>query len=481
MNKIFILLFLCTPIILFAQEKKDSTNVFKKRVLENTEIDILTSFYTQKGKNASVTGGIGSEKLNDYATNISVSIPLNDDDILTITGKISAYTSASSNNTNPFNRTGADKQYEGDDEGGGVFNFGSPWVELSGASITDVWSSGSVNFSHSSDDRNTILNANASVSYEFDYFSIGFGGGITKLFNQKNTEIGVNASAFIDQWRPVYPIEIWANNNVAGNLNNGFFSAIDILDANGVPIDKNGVDIWQPINNSLIKDKGRNTYVLSLNFSQILNKNAQISFTTDITYQNGWLANPQNRVYFADKDNFFIGNPLSIPNYTSSVNQDVFQMADDIERLPDSRLKIPIGVRFNYYINEFLVVRTYYRYYFDDWGINSNTFNIELPIKIGDKFTLYPNYRFYNQTAADYFGAFDQLLSTNNFYTSDYDLSKFNSNQFGFGIKYTDILTNGHIWKFGLKSMTLNYNYYNRNNGLKAHIVTTGVKFILDK
>jgi len=480
MKSFFILLLLCSSGWVLAQEQKDTTSVFKKRVLENTEIDILTSVYTQDGNNSSVTGGIGSEKLEDYATNINVSIPLNDDDILSITAKISAYTSASSNNANPFNRTGEDGEYEEEEGGDEGFRFGSPWVEISGASITDVWSNVSLGYSHSSDDRNTILTANASVSREYDYSSVGFGGGITKLSNSKNTEVGISASVFLDNWRPVYPIENWASNNVGGNLNSGFFAGRDILDANGAVIDKNGANRWQPINNTLIQDNGRNTFVLSLNFSQILNKNSQISFSSDITYQKGWLANPLNRVYFADRDNFFIGNPSSIPNYTSASNQDVFQLADDIERLPSNRLKVPIGVRYNYYINEFLIVRTYYRYYFDTWGINSNTFNIELPIKLGEKFTLYPNFRFYNQTAVDYFGSFEQLLSTSNFYTSDYDLSKFTSNQFGSGIKYTDKLTKGHLGKFRLKNISLNYNYYKRNTGLKAHIVTFGTKFIIE-
>ncbi|MCB0446331.1 MAG: hypothetical protein KDD03_02265, partial [Gelidibacter sp.] len=66
------------------------------------------------------------------------------------------------------------------------------------------------------------------------------------------------------------------------------------------------------------------------------------------------------------------------------------------------------------------------------------------------------------------------------FYTSDYDLSKFNANQYGFGISYTDIFAKFHLFKFGLKSIDLKYNYYKRNTGLKANIIAAGIKFILD-
>ena len=115
-------------------------------------------------------------------------------------------------------------------------------------------------------------------------------------------------------------------------------------------------------------------------------------------------------MYFEDRDDFFAND---------------FQIADDIERLPDSRFKTAIGGRFNYYINETFVLRSYYRYYTDTWGIKSHTASIEVPIKLGSKATLYPNYRYYQQTAADYFYANNKASSTFEFYTSDFDLSKF--------------------------------------------------------
>ena len=125
-----------------------------------------------------------------------------------------------------------------------------------------------------------------------------------------------------------------------------------------------------------------------------------------------------------------------------------------------------------------LAVRTYYRYYFDDWGVKSNTAKIEIPIKISDKFTLYPSYRYYNQTAADYFAPYEAHLSTDEFYTSDFDLSKFNANQYGFGIMYTDIFTKLHLWSLGLKSIDLRYNNYQRSTGLSANIISLGVNFV---
>ena len=464
--------------------QQDSTKVYKKRVLETTEVDFLTSYYAQDGDNASVTGGIGNEHLTDFASSIIVNLPLNADDVLTIDAGFSAYTSASSSNGNPFDQSGASGNGDDDDDdddddrqnraAGDI--TGSPWVASSGASKSDVWGTINAAYSHSSDDRNLIWNANASVATEYDYFSLGFGGGVLKQFNEKNTTLGLNANVYLDTWNPIYPTELKAYDDVNGDLSQGFFNGVTILDQNGTA----SAD-WSPVEGfGLIEDKSRNSYSASLSFSQILSKNAQISLFLDVIKQQGWLGNPLQRVYFGDVDNYYIGNANSINNYTSPSNTDVFQLADDIERLPSNRIKTPIGMRFNYYVNETFVLRTYYRYYFDDWGVTSHTASVEVPIKITDKFTLYPSYRYYTQTAADYFAPYEENLSTNEFYTSDYDLSEYSANQFGFGVSYTDIFAKAHLWNFGLKSIDLKFYQYDRNTTFTSSIISAGFKFVMD-
>ncbi len=154
---IFLISLLLVVLTSFAQQTQDSTRVYKKRVLETTEVDFLTSYYSQNGDNAAVCGGIGTEELTDITGALVVSIPLNDDDILTIDAGISAYTSASSSNINPF------------DDG-----YGDPFQASSGASKSDTWLNLTGNYSHSSDDRNNIWSVTASLSNEYDYFSLGF-------------------------------------------------------------------------------------------------------------------------------------------------------------------------------------------------------------------------------------------------------------------------------------------------------------------
>ena len=435
MRNIWILLFCFFSALAGAQETAEEEG-FKKRVLENTEVEFLTSLYSQDGDNAAVSGGIGTEKLTDFTPTIVVSIPLNDDDVLSIDGGISAYTSASSSNIDPWDGS----------------KPADPFTASSGASSSDIWANLNGTYSHSSDDRNRIWTAKVSFSSEYDYLSFGFGGSYAWLFNDKNTEVGVNASVYLDTWNTIYPYELRPFEKNGDGLGNGLF--LDIL----------GAGVYDP-SFSEFDSKNRNSYAVGLNFSQILSKNLQASLSLDLVQQEGLLSTPFQRIYFADKEDFYIEN---------------FQLADDVEQLPDTRSKIAVGGRLNYFLNAMFVIRTYYRYYADDWGINSNTAKIEVPIKISQNFTVYPSYRYYDQTGADYFAPYETHLSTEEFYTSDYDLSEFYANQYGFGILYTDIFTNFHIWQFGLKSAEIKYNYYQRNTGLTAHLFSGGVQFIME-
>lgn len=400
---------------------------YKKRVLETTEIDALFSYYGQDGNNAAVTGGDGSEELTDVTSSLIVRLPMNADDVLTLDFGISAYSSASSSNVNPLDGNPNDRV--------------SPYIASSGASQSDQLVHVSPNYQHSSDDRNKIWNANAYVSAEYDYASVGFGGGYTRLFNEKNTELSTSANVYFDRWNPQYPIE----------LRGSFFD--DRI---------SGAGTYNPVFNEF-DNINRNSYSVSLGFSQILSKRLQGSIFLDAVLQNGLLSTPFQRVYFADINDFFIED---------------FQLADDVERLPDNRFKLPIGGRLNYFLNDTFIIRTYYRFYMDDWGITSHTASVEIPVKLSNSFTLYPTYRYYTQTAADYFNEKEAALSSQSFYTSDYDLSGFNAHQYGAGLRYKDIFTNAKLLTFGLKTIDLRFSNYSRSDGLDAFIFTLGTTFV---
>ncbi|NNC35078.1 MAG: hypothetical protein HKO09_09385, partial [Croceitalea sp.] len=91
---------------------QEPDGLYKKRVLESSELDMLFSYYSQDGQNAAVTGGEGTEALTDATSTLVLKMPLNDDDVLTDDVGLSAYTSASSSNVNPFDGSGSASPFE---------------------------------------------------------------------------------------------------------------------------------------------------------------------------------------------------------------------------------------------------------------------------------------------------------------------------------------------------------------------------------
>ncbi len=473
----------------------DSTKVYKKRVLESTEVDLLMSLYNQDGIHSPVNGGIGTEKLVNGTPTIVINTPLNDNDVLTIDAGISAYTSASSSNINPFrsvvstlksasliSATGASRGTTVTP----VVNstpvtykvIGTPWLASTGASHSDVLKAIHTNYSHSSDSRNFIWGSNLSFSKEFDYTSFGLGGNITGLFNEKNTEVGLKGSVFLDTWRPIYPTELreYIDYGASNFQTSGYFKGVPILDQAGTV-----TTAYLPSGFAPWDKNGRNSYTLSFFTSQIISGKFQAALFFDLVLQEGMLSTPYQRMYFADKKNYYIGTASDIPYYTSPANVHVYQLADGIEKMPDLRYKIPLGVRLNYYINEMFVLRNYYRYYVDNWGLKAHTVNFDLPFRLSQAFSFTPSIRYYSQNQVDYFAPFETHLSTEKYYTSDYDLSKFTSNQYSLAFDYTDIFTTFKIGHLGFKNINLKYSHYTRSDGLSANIFSFGLKFVGDR
>ena len=390
----------CLAFLFVQQSKAQNDTVsssYKKNKLKIEEINFVSSYYTQDGDNSAVTGGVGTEKLTDIATNFEVILSKKDSKNnihgLDINVGIDSYTSASSDNIDPSTVTSASYQ--------------------------DIRIYPSANYSVQNVEKRYILTAGVWFSAEYDYTSIGANLGYTKTSKDKNTEFSVKGMAFFDTWKVILPIEI--RNNPTDN-------------------DANHLD-----------SKPRTSYNLGMTLSQVINKNFQIALLTDIGYQEGLLATKFNRVYFDD---------LSVRS----------------EKLPNTRFKIPIGIRANYFLSDKIVLRTFYRYYYDNWNINSHTISLEPSFKLTPFSSLSLPYRFYMQTGSRYFDAINQHQLTDEYYTSDYDLSKFSSNMIGLGYHLTD--SDKGIFNIKrIHSLELRYGYYTRNNGLSSHILTLALQF----
>ena len=105
----------------------------------------------------------------------------------------------------------------------------------------------------------------------------------------------------------------------------------------------------------------------------------------------------------------------------------------------------------------------------------AHTMELELPVKITPGFSVSPFYRYYQQTRADYFAPYAAHLASENYFTSDYDLSEFHSHFFGanFRIVPPKGVFNMQHWN----SLELRYGHYLRSNGLTANQVTLAATF----
>ena len=137
-------------------------------------------------------------------------------------------------------------------------------------------------------------------------------------------------------------------------------------------------------------------------------------------------------------------------------------------------MKIPVGIRVNYFLGDKIIIRSYYRYYHDDWGLNAHTVNLETSYKVTPFFSVTPFFRYNSQTAIDYFAPKFIHTAAEAFYSSNYDLSAFNSSFYGAGVRM--VPPKGVFGIRRLNMLELRYGHYTRNNGMNSDIITLNLK-----
>ena len=377
-----------------AQDPANDTT-YKVRKLHLYEINFVSSYYAQNGDHAAVTGGEGSEKLHDIANVIDVTFirytKHANKQSLAVSLGIDYYTSASSD-----------------------------MIDLaanSSASHSDIRTCPSLTFSSENNLKGTTVTGGISTSSESDYESKSASFSFSKKTEDHNGEFTMQTQLYLDRVSIIKPVELRTS---------------------------------APRDSHHYPRKDRNTFSLSLSYSQVINQRFEIMFLADVVQQIGYLSMPFHRVFFKD----------------SSVQ---------IEHLPGSRFKIPLGLRANYFWGDKIIIRWYYRFYHDDWGLTAHTIDVEVPVKITPFFSISPFYRFYSQSAIRYFAPFQSHAADDTYYTSNYDYAKFISNFFGVGLQLEPpkgIFGNKHINKLELR-----YGHYAKNVQLNSDIISMSLQF----
>ena len=267
---------------------------------------------------------------------------------------------------------------------------------------------------------NTKINGSYYFSQEVDYSSQSFIAGITQDIFQKNLTVSFKGQYTMD--------------SVGEILNNG-----DIL------------------------NRFKETHQASLIISQIFTPTTIFRCGADAMRNQGFLSDPYRKVVLTS---------ANVANVIDTIS----------ERHPSLRFRQSAWAEVSQYLDgmDASFVLTY-RYYWDDWGMNSHTGSLKFNKYITPDWILSPEYRYYIQNGAT-FGSY----GTNNpgaYDVTDYKLKPFASNNAGMGLTcYLRAFGKNHpTWDFltNTSISLLYFHYFNDAEGsnFSANIYESRLKF----
>ena len=302
---------------------------------------------------------------------------------------------------------------------------------ITSASYADITGYLDITYSKYDTAKRRSIGINVRGLLEEYFGSLSIGGFISKISASQNREFKASANLFADKWaldykiNKLYPIEL---------KNTGI---------------------------EYVKTDMRYSSNFNFILSQVINKRLQGSLSLGFINQFGLLNTPYHRVYFEGED---------LPR---------------VERMPDIKIRIPASIRLNYFIGDRIILRSFYRYYWDTFGVEAHTINLEVPIKITNFIAFQPFYRIHLQTGSKYFAPYLGHDLDAEYYTSDYDLSTFTSHFIGAGFKYSPAMG---ISKFKFRAKAKNSilfreiqlrgGSYRRSDGMKSMLVSCGFSFL---
>jgi len=195
----------------------------------------------------------------------------------------------------------------------------------------------------------------------------------------------------------------------------------------------------------------RRSFNLNVGATQVLNKRNILGVFIFTGMQNGLLSTPFHRIYF---------------------NNDSLA----VEQLPDQRLRGSLSVKLNSFVKGRTILKNTANVYADDFGILGLSLKHETAYKLSPKITVLADVKLYTQQASKYFAPFRVHAFGSTFYTSDYDLSQFQTLKLGMGLKWRPDL---YKKRQRIDLISFRYHYYMRSNGLESHAISVLFKLPL--
>jgi hypothetical protein len=240
-----------------------------------------------------------------------------------------------------------------------------------------------------------------NISSEYDYLSFSVNGLWSRDFNQKNTTLSAGLSLAADTITP----------------------------EGGIPI---GFSQMNPPDTTINREgssDNKNTIDLLLGITQIIDSNSLMNINYSLSNTSGYHTD-------AFKVLSVVDDSTGRPEFLSGSQSKVLY-----ELRPEDRSKQSIYTQYKRNLSG-NVVDLSYRYLWDDWGLTSNTIDIKYRWALEGKRYLQPHFRFYQQSAVDFYEPFllNSAVDGNTlpeFATADYRLGDFDAYTIGleYGLK----------------------------------------------
>ncbi len=298
--------------------------------------------------------------------------------------------------------------------------------------------------SASAEDAHVYLNADFTKAFDKSetYFSFGTGGSIESDYLSIPIRIALNHST-ADRSKTFYiGIESYFDDLRWGRLDEDYYRPETLIYPKELRSTEWHNEFWRYTNN------------LKYAFSQVIDKRSNIGISGTLSLQKGLLSTPFHRVYFRDG-------------------------SARVELLPSTRLKVPFAVQYNRFLGSNDILKGILGFSFDDFGIISQNLSMEWVRYLKPDFALKLSGRVQNQSASKYFKPIEEHELDSEYYTSDYDLSKFNSFKIGAGFKWLVKQNQSKRWTFDV--LEFKYSFYKRSDNLTAHILTVKTYITMKK
>lgn len=266
-----------------------------------------------------------------------------------------------------------------------------------------------------------------SGSKEYDYLHLGINANIARDFNRRNTTLSAGIALARDSWEP------------EGGTPIPFAPMLDVGD-----------------NSNKTADDEKDVFDIVLGVTQVVSRRMIVQLNYSFSDNSGYLTDPFK---FLSLVNGTTGDTIT---RTPAPGAEGPSHEFRFENRPQERTKHSLYGQTKYYMDG-KVLDASYRYMTDDWEIDSHTVDLRLRWPLGESIYIEPHFRFYSQTAADFYTiSLVDGVTLPSFASSDYRLGEFDA--ITAGLKFG--------WKTGAgNEMSVRVETYQQNGTIPSQLL----------